>query len=320
MTERRMLEASLRISRNQSPAPLLSVALTLTTPRTIATPDGMKTSLVIPLVILFASQAAAQIVLDEHFTDGTLSFGSDPNDGNFLRQGGTSQTIGIVTDNVIGGGNALAYSNQTNGTLFIGQLQTPATLVFIGQTIDFSFDFRFTSLPSTPNSSIFRFGLYNHIGSAPSDGGSETNPDSGYIYDFGAGGSAGDVGWAKESGGSDSILGGSGAASIPEGTITPVAVDINDTLAHHVLCEFALTASGLSLLTVFDGQPVDSATDSTPFTSFNEVAFRLFGGPAAVNYDNLVVQIAVPEPSPALVTVGAALLCLFRSKLSRARS
>src|SRR5207248_1756498 len=131
MTERRMLEASLRISRNQSPAPLLSVALTLTTPRTIATPDGMKTSLVIPLVILFASQAAAQIVLDEHFTDGTLSFGSDPNDGNFLRQGGTSQTIGIVTDNVIGGGNALAYSNQTNGTLFIGQMQTPATLVFV---------------------------------------------------------------------------------------------------------------------------------------------------------------------------------------------
>jgi hypothetical protein len=107
----------------------------LKTPRTIATPDGMKRSLVIPLAILLASQAAAQIVLDEHFTDGNLSFGSDPNDGNFLRQGGTSQSISIVTDNIIGGGNALAYSNQTNGTLFIGQMQTPATLVFIGQQL-----------------------------------------------------------------------------------------------------------------------------------------------------------------------------------------
>jgi hypothetical protein len=280
----------------------------------------MKTSLVIPFVILFASQAAAQIVLDEHFTDGTLSFGSDPNDGNFLRQGGTSQSISIVTDSVIGGGNALAYSNQTNGTLFIGQMQTPATLVSLGQKIDFSFDFRFTSPPSTPDSSIFRFGLYNHIGSAPSDGGSETNPDSGYVDNFGAGGSAGDAGWGKESGGSDSILGGIGAASIPGGT-TIMPVDINDTLAHHVLCEFTLTASGLLTLdTFFDGQQVDTATDSTPFTSFNEVAFRLTGGPAAVNYDNLVVQIAVPEPSGLVAGIGAALLCLFRSKLSRARS
>ena len=62
----------------------------------------MKASLVIPLLILLASQATAQIVLDEHFTDGTLSFGSDPNDGNFLRQGGTSQSISIATDNIIG--------------------------------------------------------------------------------------------------------------------------------------------------------------------------------------------------------------------------
>ena len=197
--------------------------------------------------------------------------------------------------------------------MFIGQLQTPASLVSIGQTIDFSFDFRFTSLPSTPDSSIFRFGLYNHSGSAPSDGGSETNPDSGYVDNFGAGGSAGDAQWGKESGGSDSILGGSGAAALPGGT-TIMPVDINDTLAHHVLCELTLTASGLlTLATFFDGQQVDNATDSTPFTSFNEVAFRLTGGPAAVNYDNLVVQM-VPEPSPALVTVGAALLCLFRSR------
>ena len=288
----------------------------LTTFGEIATPVGMNRSLVIPLVILLASQAAAQIVLDEHFTDGTLSFGSDLNDGNFLRQGGTSQSISIVTDNIIGGGNALAYSNQTNGTLFIGQLQTPATLS-LGQTIDFSFDFRFTSLPSTPNSSIFRFGLYNHIGSAPSDGGGETNPDSGYVDNFGAGGSAGDAGWGKESGGFDSILGGGGAAALPGGT-TIMPVDINDTLAHHVLCELTLTASGLSLLTFFDGQQVDSVTDSTPFLSFNEVAFRLTGGPAVVNYDNLVVQ--VPEPSGLVVTVGAALLCLFRPKLSRARN
>jgi PEP-CTERM motif len=274
------------------------------------------TSVVLAWVVTTAS---AQVVLNEHFTDGTLSFGSDPQDGNWLRQGGTSQTIGIVTDNVIGGGNALAYANQINGTLFIGQMQTPAVLgLNLGDQVQFSFDFRFTTLPSPSDSSIFRFGLYSHSGSAPTDGGTETNPDSGYLSNFGAGGSAGDAGWGKESSGGDSICGGGGAAALP-GSITLIPVDINDTLAHHVLSTITRTASGISFATFFDNQQVDSATDnSSPFTSFNEVAFRLTGQ-ASVNYDNIIVQIvAVPEPSVfALLGAGCALMLGAARKKAR---
>src|SRR2546423_1206681 len=151
------------------------------------------------LILLALPLTAAPIMfLDEQFTDGTLTFGSDPNDGNFVRQVGTTQSITIVNDATLGGGNALAYSNPSNGTLFIGQFQTPITLS-LGQTLEFSFDFRFTSLPPSPNGSIFRFGIYDHTGAAPTDGGTETNPDSGYFNGFGAGGSLGDAGWAKES-------------------------------------------------------------------------------------------------------------------------
>src|SRR5436309_1508167 len=131
--------------------------------------------------IRFQAAAIATDILNEQFTDGDLAFGSDPNDGRFVRQAGTSQTIGITSDAVIGGGNAIAYDNPTNGTLFVGQMQSTASLgANLGDRIDASFDFRFTQLPSSPNSSIFRFGLYNHTGATPNDGGSETNPDSGY--------------------------------------------------------------------------------------------------------------------------------------------
>ena len=267
----------------------------------------------VTFIIATALQVSGQVVLNEHFTDGDFAFGSDAQDGNFLRQSGTTQTISIVTDNVIGGGNALAYSNPSNGTLFIGEIPASANLT-AGKTLQFSFDFRFTTLPSSPNTSIFRFGIYDHAGGAPTDGGTETNPDSGYLDDFGAGGSTGDAGWGKESGGTDAILGGDGSAAIPNTGTQPS--DINDTAAHHVLCRLTLDLSGtLTLATFLDGQQIDSATDASPFTSFNEVGFRLTGG-AAVDYDNIVV--IVPEPAPVwLVLAGAGLLALVRLRPRR---
>src|SRR4051812_50187212 len=85
----------------------------------------------------------------------------------------------------------------------------------VGDRINFSFDFRMTALPATPDASIFRFGLYAHAGATPTDGGSETNPDGGYVDNFGAGGSAGSAGWGNESGGSDAILRGAGGGPRP---------------------------------------------------------------------------------------------------------
>ena len=239
--------------------------------------------------------ATATVILSERFTDGDLGFGSDANDGGFLRQQGISQTMSIVSDNVIGNGNAMAYSNQVNGTLVVGRLQSPAVLgTNVGDEIEFSFDFRMTQLPTSPNSSIFRFGLYNHAGASPTDGGAQTDPDNGYSDNFGAGGSPGDAGWGKESGGADGLLGGLGAASVPGGT-TIQPVDINDTARHHALCRLTRTAGGIALATFFDDTQVDSASDNSgPFISFNEIAFRLTGQ-AAANYDNIIVQ-TLSEP------------------------
>jgi hypothetical protein len=264
--------------------------------------------------------AHAAVVLNEQFTDGDLAIGSDPQDGQFLRQGGTSQTLGITTDGTIGGGNAGAYGNQVNGTLFIGRMRSAAVLgTNAGDRIRFSFDFRMTALPTSPNSSIFRFGLYGHSGATPTDGGSETNPDSGYIDNFGAGGSAGDAGWGSESSGNDSILGGSGAATLADST-TIHPVDINETTSpHHVLAEFTRAAAGgMTLQTTYDGVVVDTASDPAPFSTFDEVAFRLTGQ-ASADYDNILVEtVPAPEPtmtaSMALIGIGALLARRGRSR------
>jgi len=274
----------------------------------------VKSSLLALVAVLtlsaFGLPARAAVILNETFTDGDLAFGSDALDGNFVRQAGATHTLSVTPDAVIGGGNALAYSNQVNGTAVVGQMQSPAVLgPNVGDQIRFRFDFRMTALPPSPSSSFFRFGLYSHGGGAITDGGSETNGDSGYGDNIGAGGSAGDAGWGREAGGSDALLGGLGAGLIPT-SVTLVPVDVNETSARHqIVATITRTPTGIVLMTGFDGTPIDTASDDSPITSFDEVAFRLIGTGAA-NYDNIVVE-TTPVPEPSVAALAALTVPLF---------
>ena len=255
-----------------------------------------------------AGRGWAAVELSDPFSDGNFTFGSDPLDGNFVRQDGTSQTLAITNDPVIGSGNALSYTNTTNGALVVGAMRSAATLgPDIGDQLDFGFDFRFTTLPTTPNSGLFRFGIYNGAGTGATDGGSETNLDQGYLADFGAGGSAGDAGLGKEFGGDDSLLGGKGAETLGGSTVLH-PVDIDDTAAHHALLQLTRTASGVALDLFYDATLVgDGEDDASSFSTFNEVAFRLTDA-GAVDYDNITVETTVVTPEPgseALLIMGS---------------
>ncbi|MEH2378204.1 MAG: hypothetical protein V7K27_04755 [Nostoc sp.] len=315
----------------------------------------LSSALLLSVITSFSEKAKAQVFVNDTFTDGGRTNGTDPLDiswfeisSNFYQTVSTPPQIqlGVVDDPILGIGNAL-------------NLDTPSFLTFnssflpphfalgtfagvslgnnIGDALDFSFDFRFTTKPSLSGTSAeltqirgsgLRFGLYNS-GDTPVTtdilaslvgSGTPVEDDGGYLVSFGLAGTR-SLGVNKENFGSgDSITGGDGNVQLASTTSVPT---INDTAPHTAnLVLERLTPQLVRLTASVDGFSVEASdSGSGIISSFNEIAVRSVFSDLDINIDNVLLQArtstSVPEPSTNIAIFGFGLGWLLKRKFNR---
>ncbi|BBD65382.1 hypothetical protein NIES4072_09430 [Nostoc commune NIES-4072] len=315
----------------------------------------LSSALLVTIVITFSEKAKAQVFVNDTYTDGGRTNGVDPLDiswfeisSNFYQTVSTPPQIqlDVVNDPILGTGNALnldtpsfvSFNSSFLPAHFALGTFAPVSLGNnIGDALDLSFDFRFTTEPSLSSTSAefpqirgsgLRFGLYNS-GDTPvttdilnSLVGSSTpiEDDGGYWVLSGLAVTK-SLGINKENFDSgDSITGGDGNVPLALTTSVPT---INDTAPHtaNLLLE-RLTPQLVRLTASVDGFSIEASdSGSGIISSFNEIAVRSVFSNLDVNIDNVVLQThtntSVPEPSTNIAIFGFGLGWLLKRKLNR---
>ncbi|MEZ5277998.1 MAG: glycosyl hydrolase family 28-related protein [Opitutaceae bacterium] len=222
--------------------------------------------LLIALSAVFAvSRGLAQeTLLDENFSDGELTGGSDPLDATWFAA--TASTAAIVDDAAgLGAGNALQYLSSGNFSRVTAALDAPIALAEAGDLITISLRLRMTRF-SASNDGGFRFGLHNDSGE-PITGANLgqswtdlTDGWDGYYFRIGVGTAAGMRIYKDLPVAGNSAMGGSGDVTVGNGT----AVALDDMAVHTARIEIERTAGSQNELRFFwDGVPMVSATTTT---------------------------------------------------------
>ncbi|MEH1942714.1 MAG: PEP-CTERM sorting domain-containing protein [Nostoc sp.] len=315
----------------------------------------LSSALLISLITSFSEKAKAQVLVNDTYTDGGRTNGVDPLDiswfgisSNFDQTVSTPSQIqlGVVDDPILGTGNALNLGTPSFVTFnssflpahfAIGTFAPVSLGNNIGDALDLSFDFRFTTEPSLSTTSAefpqirgsgLRFGLYNS-GDTPITtdilaslvgSGTPIEDDGGYLVLSGLAGTS-SLGVNKENFGSgDSITGGNGNVQLASTTSVPT---INDTAPHTANLVLERLSPQLVRLTAsVDGFSIETSdSGSGIISSFNEIAVRSVFSNLNVNIDNVVLQTltstSVPEPSTNIAIFGLGLGWLLKRKLNR---
>lgn len=233
--------------------------------------------------------------LGDGFDDGSRTDNvSDPDDTAWYSTGVAGSALSIVSDAVIGSGNAIKLTATSNSQGFVGRLPGAISLND-GESINLVFDWRFTGTTNLNQAGRLRFGLYNAGGThTVSDANTTTRGnDAGYYGQTNPGlASATSTSLVRETSGNE-LLGGTGAASI--GT---AGASVNGgTSAHTGYLTIVRAGSTLVMTASIDGQTAATATDSSPLTyTFDEVAFSIGLGnyttPSPLVVDNVEVTLA----------------------------
>ncbi|MEH2280354.1 MAG: PEP-CTERM sorting domain-containing protein [Nostoc sp.] len=315
----------------------------------------LSSALLLSVVTSFSEKAKAQVFVNDTFTDGGRTNGADPLDiswfeisSNFDQTVSTPPQIklGVVNDPILGTGNALNLDTPSFVTFnssflpphfALGTFAPVSLGNNIGDALDLSFDFRFTTQPSLSSTSAefpqirgsgLRFGLYNS-GDTPVTtdtlaslvgSGTPIEDDGGYLVVSGLAGTS-SLGINRENFDSeDSITGGNGNIQLVSTTSVPT---INDTALHTAnLVLKRLTPQLVRLTTSIDGSSVETSdSGSGIISSFNEIAVRSVFSNLDVNIDNVVLQTrtstSVPEPSTNIALFGLGLGWLLKRKFYR---
>ncbi|MBG1262680.1 hypothetical protein [Nostoc commune] len=287
----------------------------------------LSSALLLTVGTSFSEKVNAQAFVNDTFTDGGLTNGADPLDiswfgisSNFYQTVSTPSQIklSVVEDQILGSGKALnldtpsfttypSYDPAVSAAHFALGTFAPVTLGSEpGDTLYLSFDFRFTTKPSTsttfsqfPNlgASALRFGLYNSASTPVTTNilasllrsGTPVEDDGGYFVLVGLAGTS-RLEVAKENFNSeDSITGGYGGLGLISTNSLPT---IDDTARHTaVLIIRRVDSQTVRITTSIDGYLV-KAVDSGPgiITSFDEIAVRINFSDLNINIDNVVLQ------------------------------
>lgn len=252
--------------------------------------------------------AESAIIVDDQFTDGGRSDGSDPLDISWFKNRASTQ-LSIVDDPVIGSGNALhvdiATFSKPSAHYIVGTF-TPVTVgPTPGDKIRASFDFRFSGPVFADTGANFRLGILSSAGTAiEADGFHSTTEldDVGYGVSFEAAPSVFEG--IKRHHGAD--IGGPGDPWLP--TVTSGSLDnLGDTAVKHTATWTIerVTASSVQVtfqLDDLEAVTVDSAGNR--IETFDELVVRgSLSRPLDFTIDNVRVETiqAVPEPATLVV-------------------
>lgn len=262
--------------------------------------------------------------MNDTFTDGYFNNGIDSFDVSWLgissNYPGTFSTpsqiqLNVVDDSILGNGKALNIDTPTFTTsrsnfipthFAVGTFAPVSLGNEVGDTLYLSFDFRFTTKPSTSATSsqfpvyrrgAFRFGLYNSASTpvtsnilAPLvNSSTPIEDDGGYFVLVGLAGTNSLLLCKENFNSGDTITGGYGSVQLTSTTSVPT---IDDTARHTaVLTIMRLDSQTVRISTSIDGlliKTVDSGSEI--ITSFDEIAVRSVFSDLDVIIDNVILQ------------------------------
>lgn len=266
---------------------------------------------------LVCGHAVAAVLVDDGFTDGGRTNGTDPLDIAWYTIGAAGSAVGVVSDTVLGSGSALRLTATSYSQGLVGKLPSAVTLND-NESISLSFAYRFTGTLNVNHPGRLRFGLYDSGGTylaSDADGSGRTD-DVGYYGQTnpGSSGSAG-TSVVRETAG-DEIMTGTGTASFGS-----AGASVSGATSAHV-GRLTITRSGSALLFTasIDGQNAATATDGSPVTyTFDEITFSIglgnFTTPSPLVIDNVQVEHTAPSSSDQ-ETAGPALRLISNSEIT----
>lgn len=252
------------------------------------------------------TSAPTGTVVSDPFTDGdrTNSAGGDLLGVPFFTQSGTAS---VVSDAVIGSGNALLTPSSTTSKV-IAEFN-PVTLTKTGDFVQLQFDFHFTSAPASVNAGL-RFGLYQTFSTHTTGDAQLTTrtDDVGYGAFTDPGGTTSGTKVYSEGAG-DEILTGAGATGLSIFGSTGASAALGTT-KHTARFTLTLLAGGvLQVSGSIDGVAATGTKNPTLLTTvFNELAISSNTTPAnSFVVDNLTVttnnapRITISSPTSGIV-------------------
>lgn len=234
--------------------------------------------------------AATVTLVDDTFSDGTTTAGTDPLSLNWTR---AVSTLSITTNDSVFNSNALTLSAGSFGVT-AANLPSTVSLADLGDTITLAFDFHFTGTISNV-AAAFRIGLMDYASDANG---------SAYYVTLGSGTNTSAYFWRNNV----AAISGSDQTSLP---LSGTYLGVNDkTNKHTASLSVTRTATGVDIVAIIDGATLTTSDASAAaITSFDGLRVGLgSSSPIGFSLDNVVVTYATAIPAPAALPAGLALL------------
>jgi hypothetical protein len=242
-------------------------------------------------------------LINETFTDGARTNGASPGDAAWWTISNPSVTI--VDDSAgIGSGNALMITPSAGSQGIVARFDNPGVVNLAdGDSLTFSFAWRFTGTTDLNTANGLRFGLYNANATfTVSD--SDTTAridDTGYFVKSNPGYASSTGSMINRQTPGAEILSGTDTATIgySETSIS------SGTTAHKATISVKRSGSSVLISSSLDGRSSAWAADASPagFT-FSEVGLMLGAATSPLIVDNLRVEYSPAAPTPQTPTVG----------------
>lgn len=250
------------------------------------------------LLTLPLASASASLFVNDGFTDGGRTNGSDTSDVPWYTIG--TPTLAVVSDTGIGSGNACRITPTGGFQGSVGNFPAAVSLAD-GDSITLTFQWRYTGTSNLNLANRLRFGIYNSGGTLTSTDNTSSirSNDQGYAgtTNPGAASATGSAIFREAADTGDILTGatflqiGSAGGSVNAGTT-----------AHAAELTLTRTGNSLAIASRIDGQPQATATDTSPLTyTFDEVAISLSGSSVSspLLIDNVQIEnyrVAVNDP------------------------